>query len=93
MQFANRSHQPQLYQAADHASRKIGAIRIVAEILGEPFFAAVRSLEAGLNGHLTHGVPQSCTSTPFNGMRGTTRNDLFELSAVTQVISYCDRLP
>jgi ABC-type transport system involved in cytochrome c biogenesis permease subunit len=52
--FANRGREVKLYQAADHARCKIRAVGIVANILGQHFFATVWSREARLDGYLTH---------------------------------------
>ena len=56
MYIANRCHEAKLYQATDQTRGKVGAVRIVADIFGKFFFAAVCRREACLNGYLAHGV-------------------------------------
>ena len=54
MHIANRRHKAELNQAADQASSEVRAIRIIAKILGELLFIAVRGRQARLNGDPTH---------------------------------------
>jgi hypothetical protein len=45
---AHGCHDADFSHAAEHLSCNIGAVRVVAQIFSEKFFAAVRSREAGL---------------------------------------------
>jgi hypothetical protein len=54
MLFADGGHLAQFYQAADYSGCDVWAIRIIADIGGQHFLAAVWGFEAGLDGYPGH---------------------------------------
>ena len=55
--LANCDAKADLFHASEHTGSNIRAPRVVAEVLRELFFAAVRSREARANRHVRHGDP------------------------------------
>ena len=56
MLVANESANTELHDASKHLGGNIGTARVVTKILGELFFATVRSREAGLDRYLRYGI-------------------------------------
>jgi hypothetical protein len=54
---ANRCHSAKLHHAPEHVGSNVGTARLVAQIFRELLFAAVRSHEARLDGHLRNAAP------------------------------------
>jgi hypothetical protein len=57
--LTNRDAKTDLFYAPEHTGSNIRTPRVVAEVLRELFFAAVRSREARVNRYVRHGNPQA----------------------------------
>jgi hypothetical protein len=65
--IANGSDKVEFRHASEHLACNIRTARVVAEVLGEQFFATVRSREARLDRYLRNGeIPDPSISLVFD---------------------------